>query len=379
MENKIIICKIAIAYILSLFPSFGFAEDAYESPIFGKYGFSNQESFDSLKKYIGKTVMYLPCNPISYMEKNVFKTEKFIPGSEYIILYIKKETGTRNTTFAFQEKEGDTKLKIKTPAYFAYQLPFFFIDDFNADKAKIIGTKMSDPIVKGEYTITDVKLEDTADGERIKEIVYNVSNPEINRSFRTTDYETTIENYLEEDKSGSYHSTLVKVEKPEKPSERYGNVKSIVDKGVTKYSFEDDYIYLTIFAGDSHFNFNINNKTQNSIKIVWDDAVFVDLNGSTSKVMHSGIKYNEKETTQVATTIISGSSLEDIVCPTSNVRYDDLQKEWVTDTMYPEAIFKGIKQFRLMLPIQIKDVINEYVFIFNVEYVYNHPERLIMM
>jgi hypothetical protein len=27
-------------------------------------------------------------------------------------------------------------------------------------------------------------------------------------------------------------------------------------------------------------------------------------------------------------------------------------------------------------PIQIKDVVNEYVFIFDVEYEYNHPERL---
>ena len=379
MESKIIICKIAIVFIMALFPSYVFAEDAYESPIFGKYGFSNQESFDSLKNYVGKTVMYVPCNPISYMEKNVFKTEKFISGSEYIILNIKKDPRTKNVTFAFQEREGDTKLKIRTPAHFIYQLPFFFIDDFNADKAKIKGTKINDPIVKGEYTITDVKLEDTADGERIKEIVYSVSNPEIGRSFRTTDYKTTIENYLEEDKSGSYHSTLVKVEKPEKSSERYGNVKSIVDKGVTKYSFEDDYIYLTIFAGDSHFNFNINNKTQNSIKIVWDDAVFVDLNGSTSKVMHSGIKYNEREDPQVATTIISGASLDDIACPISNIRFEEIQKEWVTDPMYPKTISKGVKQFRLMLPIQIKDVVNEYVFIFDVEYVYSHPERLIIM
>lgn len=30
----------------------------------------------------------------------------------------------------------------------------------------------------------------------------------------------------------------------------------------------------------------------------------------------------------------------------------------------------------LMLPIQIKDVINEYVFVFDVNYVYNYPDRL---
>ena len=49
---------------------------------------------------------------------------------------------------------------------------------------------------------------------------------------------------------------------------------------------------------------------------------------------------------------------------------------WDTYSMYPRE--KGLKpgQIKLMLPIQIKDVINEYVFIFDVQYVFNHPERL---
>ena len=68
--------------------------------------------------------------------------------------------------------------------------------------------------------------------------------------------------------------------------------------------------------------------------------------------------------------------MEDIACPTSNVRYSDVLKEWVTDSMYPKSVGKDPQQIRLMLPIQIKDVVNEYVFIFDVNYIYNHPERL---
>jgi hypothetical protein len=377
MANKIM-CKKIIALILTaaIMPLITFAGETYKSPIFGKYSFANQDSYDSYKQYIGKTVMYLPCKPLSYVEKNVFKTEKFIPGAEYIIVSTKRDLQTNYIVISFQEKGSDIRLKIKSRPDYAYQLPFFFIDDFNADKANLIGKKFKDPLVKGEYIITDVNLEENDDGERFKEVVYSINNPEINRSFRTTDYKTTIENFLKEDKSGIWHSTLVKVEKPEKSSERYGDVKTVDDKGVTKFSFEDDYINIIIFGGDSHFSFKLDNKTQNSIKIVWDDAVFVDCNGSTSKVMHSGIKYNEKENPQVATTIISGASLEDIACPISNIRFDEVQKEWVTDTMYPKTISKGVKQFRLMLPIQIKEVVNEYVFIFDVEYEYNHPERL---
>ena len=366
----------ALILIVAIIPLITFADDTYNSPIFGKYGFANQDSYDSFKQYIGKTVMYLPCKPLSYIEKNVFKTEKFIPGLEYRIVSTKRILQTNYIVISFQEKESETILKIKTRQDDVYQLPFFIIDDFNADKANLIGMKFKDPMVKGEYTITDVNLEENNDGERFKEVVYSISNPEINRSFRTTDYEKAIEKFLKEDKSGLWHSTLIKVEKPEKSSERYGDVKTIDDKGVTKYSFEDDYINIIIFGNESNFSFKLENKTPNSIKIVWDDAVFVDCNGSTSKVMHSGIKYNEKENPQVSTTIISGASLDDIACPISNIHFDDIQKEWITDTMYPQTISKGDKQFRLMLPIQIKDVINEYVFIFDVEYKYNHPERL---
>ena len=77
-----------------------------------------------------------------------------------------------------------------------------------------------------------------------------------------------------------------------------------------------------------------------------------------------------------ATTIIKGASVEDLACPTSNVRYSDILKEWVTDSMYPKQPALEGKQVSLMLPIQIKDVVNEYIFVFDLKYKYNHPERL---
>ena len=92
--------------------------------------------------------------------------------------------------------------------------------------------------------------------------------------------------------------------------------------------------------------------------------------------MHLGIKYSQREASQPASTIIRGASLEDVACPTSNVRYSELLKEWVTDSMYPDKITKEAQQIRLMLPIQIKDVVNEYVFVFDVKYESKHPERL---
>ena len=48
----------------------------------------------------------------------------------------------------------------------------------------------------------------------------------------------------------------------------------------------------------------------------------------------------------------------------------------MTNSMYPKTPFKEVKQVSLMLPIQIKDVVNEYIFVFDLKYEYKHPERL---
>ena len=115
---------IALILIVAIMPISAFADDTYNSPIFGKYGFTNHESYDSFQQYIGKTVMYLPCKPLSYIEKNVFKTEKFVPGYEYVIVSIKKEKLTNSITISFQEKYGSIRLKMKSRLDYAYQFPF---------------------------------------------------------------------------------------------------------------------------------------------------------------------------------------------------------------------------------------------------------------
>lgn len=356
--------------------------DSYDKhPIFGKYGFSNQISISNFQQYVGKTVLYLPCDPLNFAESDVFKTQKFIPETEYVITDISPKDGFNYSyskiTITFQEKGGKKKLKMKAYADWAYEYPFLFIDDFNTDASSMIGKTYTDPLVKGQYKITDIKLEKSPMSKRTKEIVYYVSNSEIDRNFVTGNLDIMLKEYFAEDRSGKYNATLVKVEKPENSSERYGEVKTIEEKGVTKYSFEDELIDIIIFCNSSQFSFKLTNKSQNSIKVVWDDAVIVDYSGSTSKVMHSGVRYSQRDASQPASTIIRGASLDDIACPTSNVRYSDLLKDWVTDSMYPSDITNNeVKQIRLMLPIQIKEVVNEYVFIFDVKYEYNHPERL---
>ena len=166
------------------------------------------------------------------------------------------------------------------------------------------------------------------------------------------------------------------MEKPSNPEIRYGTTTVVEDDKVTKFSYVDNAIDIIIFGSSTQFSFVLKNVSDNSIKVVWNEAVFVDYDGSTSKIMHLGTKYSQKDGDQPASTVIKGAKIEDVAVPTVNVRYSDLLKDWVTDSMYPSDPGKEPGQLRLMLPIQLKEVINEYIFVFDVKYVFKYPERL---
>ena len=247
-----------------------------------------------------------------------------------------------------------------------------------------IGTIISNPKVKDSYKVLSVNNKMPEDGkykyiyaERPKYTYENITTGKIGKCSA----ESILTGPFEEDLSGKYISLLAEVEKPSNSEIRYGETMTIpAENGISKFAYKDNVIDIMIFADCSNFNFVLQNISESSIKIIWDDAVFVNFDGSAEKVMHKGIKFSEKNGAQPPTTIIKNAKWEDTVTPTHLVYYREETKYikggWDTYYMYPGV--KGLKpgQIKLMLPIQIKDVINEYVFIFDVQYVFNHPERL---
>lgn len=232
-----------------------------------------------------------------------------------------------------------------------------------------LGKKYTNKLVKGDYTVIDV------DGS-LSSIPRYVVRYSVTGKDKKVEVKNAETECFKEDISGRYVATLSKVEKPVNPATRYGKTSVVEESGITKYSYIDKYIDILIFAESSRFSFRIKNVSENTIKLVWNEAVFVDSDGSTSKVMHVGTKYSEKDGDQPASTIIKGAMIDDIAAPTKNVRYSSVLKDWVIDPIFSTTYSKSLDPVRLMLPIQVKDVINEYVFIFDVKYKWSHPERL---
>lgn len=332
----------------------------------------HQNSEASYQQYIGKTIVFY--KPVTSNEEN-FNLKKISFGTPYIIeaITVKGLSYDAIVTFSIREK-GNQKAKMiqfkcKNGVGLLYEksvydIPAYFTDMLDEAKAKYIGKKL---LISGsEYSITDVILE--------PKFFEEINETNMASTFVYIDKNG---NEIKEDMysalKGGYKSELVKVEKPVDEAVRYGETSVIEDDGVTKYSYVDNIINILIFGDKEQFNFILKNVSDNSIKIVWNEAAFVGIDGVTSKIMHSGIKYSQREADQPATVIIRGAKLEDIAAPTDLIYYSDILREWTSRSMYPsKAGANG--QVTLMLPIQIKETINEYLFVFNVVYKYAHPE-----
>lgn len=180
---------------------------------------------------------------------------------------------------------------------------------------------------------------------------------------------------------GVYDLGLQEVERPENAKERYGESKIVnfEEEGKTKYSYEDDMIKIVWLPLSTQFAFALENKTDHSIKIIWDEAVYVGPDGSSGRVMHKGIKYTDRNNPQSPTVVVKNANIDDIVVPTENVYYvsgqyggwrtlpilpNSANSEQELDVLTEQYIGKEVK---VLLPLEIEDTVNEYIFTFQVK------------
>ena len=187
-------------------------------------------------------------------------------------------------------------------------------------------------------------------------------------------------NYIASSSAG-----LSSVESPADAKQQFGETKVVTfnEEGVSKYRYEDDYINIVWYVGLKQFNFTLNNKSGHSLKINWDDISFVDTYGQVGRVMHSGVKYTERNNSQPATTVPKGASISDILLPTENVyfvsgQYGGWRENYLLPCVYqtPEAFNAGAsslvgKTMTIMMPIMIENVQNDYTFTFNIDKLLN--------
>lgn len=163
---------------------------------------------------------------------------------------------------------------------------------------------------------------------------------------------------------------LESVVAPTNAQQRFGEYKVVsftdTDSSTVKHRYEDDYISIIWHVRSTEFWFDLTNKSGHTLKINWDDISYVDYNGQVGRVMHSGVKYIERNNSQPATTIPIGASLSDILLPTENVSFIE-NLGWTKSELVPCNIAFNGKTLKIMLPILIEGVQNDYIFTFKIK------------
>ena len=146
--------------------------------------------------------------------------------------------------------------------------------------------------------------------------------------------------------SAHYSISLFKVERPEKATQRYRvqKIDTLTEKKY-RYSFEDDLVKALWSVSGSNISFSIQNKTDHSIKIPWDEAAFIDESGSSHRVMHAGVKYTDRQQPQAPSIIARKASIEDLVFPTDYVEWKEGSRytsgKWDEKPFFEDFDFHG--------------------------------------
>lgn len=170
-------------------------------------------------------------------------------------------------------------------------------------------------------------------------------------------------------KEGRYHFQLSKIEKPQNPTIRHGKFKEVVaDDAISKYLYEDNVISILWSDTKDMFVFLLKNNSENSLKVVWDEAAFVNEKNESGRIIHKGVAKGKANESQTPTVVLKGTELSDLIAPV-----DRLDK-WLIPRIGVQDPKMDGKTVKILLPIEIKGVVNEYIFTFDIVWRYTYPE-----
>jgi hypothetical protein len=174
----------------------------------------------------------------------------------------------------------------------------------------------------------------------------------------------------------------VEVERPDiaRDQDTNGSITYLGEDGSFSYRFEDAAIRIDWRPTSERILFRLTNKTGSPMRILWDDAVYVDHRNVRHRVMHSGVKCSDRNESYPATVIDAGQMISDFVYPAGVAYYRSGPRgKWVQPAFLPspmrplspakvsEASDYFDKTVRVWLPVEVDAVVKEYGFSFNIE------------
>ena len=86
----------------------------------------------------------------------------------------------------------------------------------------------------------------------------------------------------------------------------------------------------------TNFSVDVHNKTNQAIKIVWNDSALT-YGGTSSPLLPDGVKYMDAEKAKPDTIIPPGATISKTFVPASNVSFSTYTHGWVTQLITPNS------------------------------------------
>ena len=194
---------------------------------------------------------------------------------------------------------------------------------------------------------------------------YETSESDSRVTYTESELDATEIRWQEKKKSkGYYHFSVIKVDKPKSQTVKKGK---LTENSI----YEDNIISIKWNEDRQIFNFLLKNLTSSTMKVLWDEALIVNFDGFTERVLHKGSEPDALNQAQQPSIIPSLAQLSDYFLSESYYGGKRLVGGY-GGTKYREE-FDG-KQMRLILPIQVENAKYTYTFTFELKWKWSFPE-----
>lgn len=367
---------------------------SYAQTLENAYRFEEQGSNEGYQKYVGRTVRFRESYGALEKElviKAALETDYTIKSINAVEVKPVGKYKNFEITIVFQDQNGkDLKMKAchfgqsKNKALIT-QIPLYFVDEFEAFKKSNVGKILKKDPVIASYELADVVFgsRKNVSGYLIPVVLFELKeSPSGEKFYWSAAFPT--DGLFDEALDQYVNYTISKVEQ--------GDYSVEVEKG---RSYNDSIVNVNLKSatglipntpdwgfspsGDDRISFYITNNSNTTIKVLWNDAVFIGANGMSSKIfIYEGLQKDDavfinRNNTQESSSIIKGARIHGQILPTKNVDYKS--RKWTIEPILKEGE-KTAPMIRLMLPIQYKDQVLEYIFELETYGIYKHPEKL---
>jgi hypothetical protein len=130
--------------------------------------------------------------------------------------------------------------------------------------------------------------------------------------------------------------------------------------------FRDKNVSVSFAVGEQGFEMQFENLSPHDVKILWDRAEYTDVGRQTQRLMHSGVRFQDRNNPISDQIVLSRGSVQETVIPISNVYLLPQRKGYDIHPLFPlesgaAAGLKG-KSIILFIPVEINRQIIPYNF-----------------